>query len=144
MSNDDQADRAALLAAYTDDADNVAKPMTHPAAYAACDCLTGHQHMLAVRAAHEQAVQVPQEGQDAGRPSERRTAEAADAKELRAERDAAVARAEKAEATVARVAELADLLIEQGEHHPPGCRGQADCAACVHADLTAALDGPHE
>ena len=45
-------------------------------------------------------------------------------------------------ARLAPVRTLADLLIEQGDEHVDGCEGQADCAACVHHDLVAALDAP--
>ncbi len=127
MSTDDQADRTAALAAYTDDADNVAKPVTHPAAYAACDCLTGHQHTLAVRAAHS--------------PTEPRWADGT----FRAWREMfhdAMARAKKAEATVARV----DTLFSGGPDTPCGTvyRRGIECVVVPMEDLREALDGPDE
>lgn len=44
------------------------------------------------------------------------------------------------DATLDKVRAFADGLTEQGDHHVPGCQGQADCAACVQHDLYAVLD----
>ena len=43
------------------------------------------------------------------------------------------------ERLLARIEEYVDLLCEQGDEHVPGCTGQADCAACVAADLRALI-----
>lgn len=60
---------------------------------------------------------------------------------LRNEFDRAVERiiAEHVEAALGPIEKFADLLIEQGDEHVSGCMGQADCAACVHLDLHAAI-----
>lgn len=57
-------------------------------------------------------------------------------------------RAEQAEAEVARltavvqgVRDFTEQLTEQGDHHVPGCVGQADCAKCVQLDLSIILAG---
>lgn len=43
------------------------------------------------------------------------------------------------ETALAPIERFANLLIEQGDEHVTGCMGQADCAACVHHDLRAAI-----